>query len=127
MYTLQIFTCKDSTASQLNEDKMKGLRSAYTCILQDLNKKHSRILPENDSTADNVVMMEMANSHTQENFQSQDGNEQRHLQQATIQPETMVEGCIELGLFAKWREGREWLAVAADRSVQCTACSDIRD
>ena len=42
-------------------------------------------------------------------------------------PETMVGGCIEPGRFAKWREGREWLTVTTDRSVQCTACSEIKD
>ena len=34
---------------------------------------------------------------------------------------------FEPGRFAKWREGREWLTVTTDRSIRCTACSEIKD
>lgn len=48
--------------------------------------------------------------------------------QATASPfEAMFGGCIELDRFAKWREVGEWLTVSTDGSVQCTACSEIKD
>ncbi|XP_073669155.1 E3 SUMO-protein ligase KIAA1586-like [Paramisgurnus dabryanus] len=72
-----------------------------------------------------------SNSQPQQNSQSHvDSNEQGPYNpdlQANDSVSGVVGGCIEPGRFAKWREGREWLAVTTDGSVQCSACSDIRD
>ena len=50
----------------------------------------------------------------------------RHILQDLCK-ELWLVAAVSPGCFAKWREGREWLTVTTDRSVQFTACSEIKD
>lgn len=107
---------------------MKRVQSSISSYFTGPSQKNPKTANENVTTTGRMD----GNSQPQQNSQSHvDSNEQGpynpDLQANDSVSEAIVGGCIEPGRFAKWREGREWLAVTTDGSVQCTACSDIRD